>query len=68
MIKNSNLVMEVTPREDEDVKKPARPAKERRKASNKKLEKINKSLQPSAQNHMVMADTETAAATDEIPD
>lgn len=40
MVKNSNSVMEVTPSEDEEVKKPARPAKERRKASNKKLETI----------------------------
>jgi uncharacterized integral membrane protein len=38
------------------------------RASNKKLEKINKSLQPSAQNHTVMADTEAAAVTDEVLD
>ena len=40
MVKNSELVMETTPNEDEDVKKPARPAKDRRKAGNKKLETI----------------------------
>ncbi len=40
MVKNSDLVMETTPNEDEDVKKPARPAKERRKSGNKKLDTI----------------------------
>lgn len=35
------------------------------RASNKKLEKINKSLQPSAPANTVAADTEAAAATDE---
>lgn len=35
------------------------------RASNKKLEKINESLQPSAPTNTVAADTEAAAATDE---